>query len=85
MDTLTKVSEGGKISLPAAFRRQLGIEPGTPVLLRVEDGELRVRTVQSSLRRLQSDASRVFAGSGETVDRFLADRRVEAAREDGAL
>ena len=85
MDTLTKVSEGGKINLPAAFRRQLGIEPGTPVLLRVEDGELRVRTVQSSLRRLQADASRVFAGSGETVDRLLADRRDEAAREDGAL
>lgn len=84
MDTLTKVSDGGKLNLPAALRRQLGIEPGTQVLLRVEDGELRVRTVQASLRRLQEDARRVFSGSGDSVNRFLAERRAEAVRDDQA-
>ncbi len=82
MDTLTKVSDGGKLNLPASLRRQLGIEPGTSVLLRVEDGELRIRTVREAVRRLQADAARLFAGSGDSVDRFLAERRAEAARED---
>jgi hypothetical protein len=33
------------------------------------------------LRELQHDARRVFASSGETVDRFLRDRQNEARQE----
>jgi len=83
MDTLTKVSETGKLNLPAQLRRQLGLEHGGPVLVRLVDGELRIRTVQEAMRRLQQDARRIFGASGDKVDRFLADRREEAAREDG--
>ncbi|MDE2005309.1 MAG: AbrB/MazE/SpoVT family DNA-binding domain-containing protein [Rhodospirillales bacterium] len=81
-ETLTKLSEGGKLNLPASMRRELGIEPGSQVLLRVEDGELRVRALAAGLRDLQASARRIFAGSNESVDRFLADRRAEAASED---
>ena len=81
MDTLTKVSGTGKLNLPAQFRRQLGLDRGGPVLVRLEDGELRIRTVQEAMRRLQQDARRIFAGSGDSVDRFLADRREEAEKE----
>jgi hypothetical protein len=33
------------------------------------------------LRELQHDAREVFACSGETIDRFLRDRRTEARQE----
>lgn len=84
MDTLTKVSDSGKLNLPAQLRRQVGLDRGGPVLVRVEDGELRIRTVQEAMRRLQQDARRIFGAGGDTVERFLADRRDEARREGDA-
>ncbi len=78
MDTLTKVSDTGKLNLPAQLRRQVGLDRGGPVLVRVEDGELRIRTVQEAMRRLQQDARRIFAGSGDSVTRFVAERREDA-------
>lgn len=84
MDTLTKVAESGKLSLPAQMRRQVGLEHGGPVLIRVENGEIRIRTVRDAIADLQQRTRRLFAGSGDSVDRFLADRRTEAEREGDA-
>ena len=37
-----KVGQGGRLVIPAEYRRALGIEVGDTVVLRLEDGELRV-------------------------------------------
>ena len=50
----------------------------------VVDGEIRMRAVRHVLTGLQREADQVFAASGETVDGFLAERRAEAALEQGA-
>jgi AbrB family looped-hinge helix DNA binding protein len=82
MAVVTKVSELGKMNIPAPIRRQTGLERGGPVVLTVVAGEIRLRPVRSVLASLQSDADTVFAGSGETVDGFLAERKAEAARDE---
>ncbi len=84
MPLLTKVSELGKMNIPAQIRRQTGLERGGPVVMTVVAGEIRLRPVRAVLSGLQTDADLVFAGSGETVDRFLAERRIEAARDEGS-
>jgi AbrB family looped-hinge helix DNA binding protein len=81
MTILTKVSELGKLNIPAQVRRQTGLERGGPVVMIVVDGEIRLRPVRTVLSKLQDDAAAVFSGSGETVDGFLAERRAEAARD----
>jgi len=82
METTTRVSDTGKLSLPAKLRRMVGLEHGGPVMVRVEDGEIRIRSVRDVLAGLQADARRVFADSGESVEGFLRERRAEAAREN---
>jgi AbrB family looped-hinge helix DNA binding protein len=82
MPLLTKVSELGKMNIPAQIRRQTGLERGGPVVMTVVAGEIRLRPVRAVLSGLQSDADSVFAGSGETVDRFVAERQIEAARDE---
>ncbi len=82
MPVVTKVSELGKINIPAQIRRQTGLERGGPVVMTVVAGEIRLRPVRTVLTSLQSDADSVFSGSGETVERFLAERRAEAARDE---
>jgi hypothetical protein len=58
------------------------LEHGGTVMVSVVDGEIRVmRAVREVLADLQAEARDVFAGSGETVGRFLRERREEARRE----
>ncbi len=84
MATVTKISELGKMNIPVQIRRQAGLERGGPVMMTVVDGEVRLRAVRNVLSSLQADADTAFAGSGATVDGFLAERRTEAARDDAA-
>jgi bifunctional DNA-binding transcriptional regulator/antitoxin component of YhaV-PrlF toxin-antitoxin module len=81
MANVTKVSDGGKMNISAQIRRQAGLENGGPVMVSVVDGEIRIRALRQVLSNLQTKAQQVFAGSGETVAGFLAERRAEAARE----
>ena len=41
MPLLTKVSELGKMNIPAQIRRQTGLERGGPVVMTVVAGEIR--------------------------------------------
>ncbi len=50
-------------------------------MLSVVDGEIRIRALSQVLNCLQNQAQSVFAGSGETVDGFLRERRAEAVRD----
>jgi AbrB family looped-hinge helix DNA binding protein len=85
MAVVTKVSELGKMNIPVQIRRQAGLERGGPVMMTVIEGEIRLRPVRTVLTSLQRNADSVFAGSGETVDGFLAERRTEAARDEAGL
>lgn len=72
------------MNIPASIRRQVGLEHGGPVMVSVVDGEIRMRVMRQVLTDLQDEARQVFAGSGQTVDGFLLERR-EDARRDGDL
>lgn len=81
-NVLARVAENGRISLPSKQRKLLGLEAGGAVVIRLENGELHIRPVRSVIASLQDRVRQHLAGSGETVDRFLADRREEANREN---
>ncbi len=78
---MVRVADNGRLSIPAKQRKLIGLEDGGLIVARVKDGELHLRPVRSLLADLQAGVSKGLAGSGETVERFLADRRQEASRE----
>ncbi len=82
MGLVARISEGGKMNIPAQIRREVGLEYGGPVMMSVVAGDIRMRPLRSVLADLQGDAQAVFAGSGESVDGFLAERRQAARLED---
>ncbi|HEV2365644.1 MAG TPA: AbrB/MazE/SpoVT family DNA-binding domain-containing protein [Caulobacteraceae bacterium] len=78
----TKLSETGRLTVPAKLRAAAGLEPGGEVVLDIVGGELRIRTVAQALASARAKARAMLAGkSGVSVDDFLADRRGQAARE----
>jgi AbrB family looped-hinge helix DNA binding protein len=77
----TKVDEGGRIVIPAEFRRALGWQPGEVVVLSLEEGEVRVVSIDESIRRVQ-EWVRSFVPEGHSLsEELIAERRAEAARE----
>lgn len=72
------------MNIPAQIRREVGLEFGGAVMVSVVNGEIRMRALRNALADLQDEARDVFAGSNESVDRFLRERR-EDARRDGDL
>lgn len=84
MVAVTKVSSQGKMNLPAQIRREAGLERGGPVAISVVDGEIRIRELRHVLKDLQQQAKAVVARTGDSVDRFIQDRRAEAEREAGS-
>lgn len=77
----TKLAEGGRLVIPVEYRRQLGLEPGDEVILRVEDGELRILTRSEAIKRAQAVVRRHVKECRSLVNELKAERRAEARRE----
>lgn len=76
-----KMIDGGKLVVPAAMRRALGLKTGDTVIVGIEDGELRVRSYQRSLEMAQALVRKYIPANVSLVDELIADRRAEAERE----
>ena len=67
--------------MPAGFRKALGIRNGQEVLMVLDDGFVRLQTVDAALERVRAVARRRRMGATSVVDDFIAERRAEAAKE----
>jgi AbrB family looped-hinge helix DNA binding protein len=77
-----KVSESGRISLPAELRRAVGLERGGDVVVELDGHDLRIRTVDEVIDRAQEITRRLLSGKPHaSVDNFLSERRREARKE----
>jgi len=79
--TRTRLGEKGRIVIPAEMRAVLGIDTGGVLDLRVVDGELRISTIRSRIRRAQERASRYVKPGTLVSDESSAERR-EAAKHE---
>jgi AbrB family looped-hinge helix DNA binding protein len=76
-----RLGENGRISLPAAYRRQLGFRPGDELIVRLEDGAISVTSPKLAIERARRILSRYIKTKESLADSLIADRRAEAARE----
>ncbi len=77
-----RVSPSGRVSLPAEFRKAIGLDRGGRVVLELDEGEIRIRTVQQAVARAQAMSRQLLAGKpGLSVDDFLAHRREDWGEE----
>ena len=67
--------------IPQRFRESLGLSEGSEVIVRMEDGELRLSTPRQALKQAQQALSLLKKPGKCVVDEFLAERKQEAARE----
>ena len=76
------VRERGRLVLPSGVRAELGITPGTRLLLSTEpDGSLRLRPYRAIAEQGRGLLAKVAPADRSMVGELLAERRREAARE----
>ena len=76
-----KLVSGGRLQVPADFRRALGLNDGDAVTMEVVDGELRVRSYRETLSRIQERMKPYVIPGVSIVDELIAERRAEAEKE----
>jgi len=80
-DTRTRIAAGGRIVIPAAARRAAGLNVGDEVVVRVEDGEIRIMSLRCAISRSQAIVRRYIPAERSLVDELIAERREESKRE----
>ena len=79
MTVKTKIGPGGRVVIPARFRRSLGLEVGDAVAVSLGDGDVRIAGLAAKLRQAQATVRR-FAKGRPLAQRLIRQRRAEAKR-----
>ncbi len=77
-----KIGPGGRVVIPAEMRAVLGVEEGDTLLGSVVDGELRLLSTATAIKRAQAIVRTYIPAGTSLVDELIADRRAEAAAEE---
>jgi antitoxin PrlF len=76
-----KIDQGGRVVIPAEYRRALGLRPGEEVVLQLEEGEIRMLSLAQAIRRAQALVRQYVPEGRSLSEELIAERRAEAAGE----
>ena len=76
-----KLNENGRLVIPAAHRKALGLRPGDEVLIRLEGDELRISSVRDALARARRLIRQYIPDDQDLTQSLIDDRRREAELE----
>lgn len=77
----TVLGKGGRVVIPAPYRKTLGIKEGDPVFVHLEGKEIRILTPRETVERAQARVSRYVSKKRSLAREVLRERRKEARRE----
>lgn len=80
-DTTVKIADGGRVIIPAPIRKQLGIEIGDELILRMEQGELKLLTKRQAVEQAQRLLQKYVPRNHSLSDELIAERRNETYNE----
>lgn len=76
-----KMDTAGRIVVPAGIRHRLGVDPGDTLVLKEEDGGIRIQTLSQIIAESQAYFRKFIPKGVSLVDELTAERRAEAERE----
>ena len=80
-DIHSTIAEGGRIVIPADYRRALGLKVGDEVILRMADGEVYILTRRQAIKKAQALVRKHVPERKSLVRELIRERRGEAANE----
>ena len=81
MEIRTQISKSGRIVLPAKLRKALEIQPGDELVMRLENGSIRITPLRQAVTLAQK-AVRTYVPKGTSlVEALIQARRDESGHE----
>jgi AbrB family looped-hinge helix DNA binding protein len=77
----SKMNTQGRVVIPAAIRKEMGVDGPTELLFRYEDGRVIVETMAVAVADVQRIVAAYVPEGRSLVDELIAERRAEAASE----
>jgi AbrB family looped-hinge helix DNA binding protein len=74
------LGEDGRIVLPATIRREFGLEPGEPLTVFAENGEIKILSMKMALESIRGGIIRKRGSLKGLLDEFLSERRGTRSR-----
>jgi AbrB family looped-hinge helix DNA binding protein len=78
----SKVSDAGRVVIPAELRKEFGMEEGEEVVFSKDEHGIRIITLREAIRQAQDYFCSLAPPGVSLSDELLRDRREEAERED---
>ena len=76
-----RIDRNGRVVIPSEYRKALGLNLGDEVILDLEDGELRLFSLDQAIERGQELVLKYAPEGVSLADELIAERRAEAERE----
>lgn len=80
MPQKVRLDKAGRLVVPVAIRKALGIRDEAVLIIQVENGSIKLQTIRSALEQVRVIAAR-YPNKASAVDELIAERRTEAAKE----
>lgn len=80
---MVRMSENGRVLIPAAYRKELGFRPGEALMLRVDEAGLHIQSRRQVIQKVRESMSKYIKPGRSMSDALIAGRRREAQRERG--
>jgi len=77
----TKVTDAGRVVIPAELRKEFGIREGEDVVFSRDERGIRITTLREAVRQAQDYFATLAPPDVSLSDELLRDRREEAARD----
>ena len=77
----SKIAKGGKISIPAIYRKSLKLKEGDEIIFNLNNNELTLTLIKTSLQKVREMINRYHNPNISLVDKLIVERRAEAKNE----
>jgi len=76
-----RMSENGRVVIPAAIRKALGIKAGDELMLHLDEDGMKLTTTRLRVARARRIVRKYVKAGVSLVDELIAERRAEARKE----
>ncbi len=77
----TKMGAGGRVVIPAPYRKLLEVEPGEELIMKMEDGVLKIYTAEHAITQAQNLVAQFNPDNEKLSQELIKERRKEAKDE----
>jgi AbrB family looped-hinge helix DNA binding protein len=76
-----RITKGGKVSIPSAYRKYLNLKDGSEVIFGIQDNKVTISPLSAALENARKLVNKYHSTDDSLVDMLIVERRHEAQNE----